>query len=784
LREIPLGGISTELFSPRDIAVSAERDHPLVVIEEAGRFLLVDGFRRFFALRAEGKTSAWALVKTWSRTQAKLERLRLNNPQRCTSLREELLILDDLHQKDGLSLHALCRGLGRRRSWVKRRLEIIDRLSPDAASALPESLFHLGVAEGLAALPTEEQTASALSIALAKLHAPEASRFLRLLQVRGEEERAALRENPRKSLEGLRSPAPLTPLESLVRLPRLLDRALAEVSREDHRQARPILLALIRRAQVALISLGGSTETAAERTQAVEEFVPLPTNPPKGGPDHDPTGDRRTRQEAPSSWPGHPLDRSPPGALPCHRAGDPEGQAAAHGGGDDGDEAAQSPRSLQGSGGVSPFGWLLRLPCPPKDPQGGIHRGPHDPRRLRAHSEGPSPAASGLRFETLPGEEAQQDWSPYRVSIDGKPAVIQLFSLILAWSRYQFLRAYRDQRFNSLLYGHVAAFRHFSGVPWRLVYDNQATITPFRIGGKPILNDQFSEFSRHYGFEVFVCLPGDKERKGKIERPFDYFEKAFLPTRIFHSLEDLNRQIERWLSGLDGPGEGNHREHGTTREVPYQRWLEEKEYLYPLPRTDHLPREVEERIVGPDLTISVLGNLYTVPPSVKGKKVWVSIGEGDLLVYDPKGEEVARHRLAEKKGGVVIDQAHYAALKRARKPIPLPQMEREFLGRFPNGGAFLAALKRTVSSIAPIHLREILGLARRWRVEEVEGAMARSLSDGTPTAGYVREVLRRIHPTGHLSDLETEVPRGLSLGPIDCGEASGYDGIFEPEGKE
>lgn len=388
-----------------------------------------------------------------------------------------------------------------------------------------------------------------------------------------------------------------------------------------------------------------------------------------------------------------------------------------------------------------------------------------------------------VRFETLPGEEAQQDWSPYRVSIDGKSGVIQLFSLILGWSRYQFLRVYRDQRFNSLLYGHVAAFRHFSGVPWRVVYDNQATITPFRIGGKPILNDQFSEFSKHYGFDVFVCLPGDKERKGKVERPFDYFEKAFLPTRIFHSFEDLNSQIDRWLSGLEGPGEGNLRKHGTTREVPYERWLEEKDYLYPLPATDHVPREVEERIVGPDLTISVLGNLYTVPPAVKGKKVWVSIGEGDLLVYDPKGEEVARHRLAEKKGGVVIDQAHYAALKRARKPIPLPHMESEFLGRFPSGGEFLTALKRTVSSIAPIHIREILALARRWRVEEVEAAMARALSDGTATAGYVREVLRRVHPTGHIADLPKEVPRGLSLGPIDCGEAGGYDGIFGPETK-
>ncbi|MBN1837789.1 MAG: hypothetical protein JW820_18170, partial [Spirochaetales bacterium] len=42
-----------------------------------------------------------------------------------------------------------------------------------------------------------------------------------------------------------------------------------------------------------------------------------------------------------------------------------------------------------------------------------------------------------VRFETAPAEEAQQDWSTYRVLVAGKQIVIQLFSMILCWSRYQ-----------------------------------------------------------------------------------------------------------------------------------------------------------------------------------------------------------------------------------------------------------------------------------------------------------------------------------------------------------
>jgi Mu transposase, C-terminal domain len=290
--------------------------------------------------------------------------------------------------------------------------------------------------------------------------------------------------------------------------------------------------------------------------------------------------------------------------------------------------------------------------------------------------------------------------------------------------------------------------------------------------------------AEHYGFKVHVCLPGDCQRKGKVERPFDYFEKSFLPTRTFESFEDLNRQIEGWLQGRDSPS-GNLREHQTTREVPYQRWLEEKAYLYALPASDHLPRLVETRLVHVDATISVLSNRYTVPVSLVGKRVWISLGEGDLEVHDERGKLVARHALQEGKCGLVIDEAHYQEIRRRKHAAPLPELEREFLARFPDGGQFFDALKLALRSLAPIHLRELLGIARRYRPAEVSSAMDEALRAGTPTAGYVREILSRRHPTGHLAELGTEVPKGLSLGPIDCGDTRIYGEIFnDPQGKE
>lgn len=391
------------------------------------------------------------------------------------------------------------------------------------------------------------------------------------------------------------------------------------------------------------------------------------------------------------------------------------------------------------------------------------------------------------RFETSPSEEAQQDWSPYRVILGGEEVTIQLFSMILCWSRYQFLRAYLNQQLPSLLYGHVAAFRHFEGIPWKIVYDRQSTITPFEIDGKPMLTEKFSAFKEHYGFEPLICAAGHKERKGKVERPFDYYERGFLPLRKFESLEDFNNQLKDWLDGVWDPEEGNHRKHGTTGEVPYKRWLEEKEYLYELPPTDHLPRRVETRLVKHDCTISVDGNLYTVPARVverRERQVWVAIGEEDFLVYDKRGELVARHKLSEEKGRLIIDQAHYAGIRRSKSARARPELEREFLERFPGSEEFLERLKLTVRSIAPIHLREILALARRYRRDEVKRALERAVSDATATAGYVRQLLGRRHPTGHLGNLDKESPKGLSLGAVDSGDPSGYDGIFDNEEQE
>ncbi|MFT5082643.1 MAG: transposase [Lentisphaeria bacterium] len=44
--------------------------------------------------------------------------------------------------------------------------------------------------------------------------------------------------------------------------------------------------------------------------------------------------------------------------------------------------------------------------------------------------------------------------------------------MVLSWSRQMFLQFYLNQRMESFLQGHVAAFEFFGGVPKVLLFDN------------------------------------------------------------------------------------------------------------------------------------------------------------------------------------------------------------------------------------------------------------------------------------------------------------------------
>ena len=389
------------------------------------------------------------------------------------------------------------------------------------------------------------------------------------------------------------------------------------------------------------------------------------------------------------------------------------------------------------------------------------------------------------RYEPAPGIEGQMDWSPYTVKIDGRPIKIHLFSIILSYSRYQYLEAFEDEKQDTLFQGHVEAFEAFQGVPTCILYDNQSPVVTGRLpSGVPLIHPRFESFARHYGFQTKACLPGNPERKGRVERPFGYFETNFLPLRAFDSMKDLRRQIQSWLNGEDAEPSGNFRLHGTTRRRPVDMWAEEERtLLIPLPPTPFLPTRVETRLVAKDCLISVLGNSFTVPPDYVGKEVTVLLSPKAIKVLNKRGEVIAGHEIPGGKGRMIIDPAHYALIKRARRYFPASQLEAFFLNAFPNRQPFLDGLKRHLKSIDHIHLLHLRTLLEHFTIQQVSEALELATGHGVFTATYIEELLKRRHPsqTGlRRFDERDEKPRGLNLGPVDPGSPDAYKDIFPP----
>ena len=82
-------------------------------------------------------------------------------------------------------------------------------------------------------------------------------------------------------------------------------------------------------------------------------------------------------------------------------------------------------------------------------------------------------AEAYLRLRTLPGEQAQVDWGHFgSVQIRRAKRPLMAFVMVLSWSRQIFLRFYLNQRMESFLRGHVAAFGTWGALPRVLLYDN------------------------------------------------------------------------------------------------------------------------------------------------------------------------------------------------------------------------------------------------------------------------------------------------------------------------
>jgi ParB family chromosome partitioning protein len=111
---------------------------PIIVIENQGRYLVIDGHKRIAALQQLGRDTVEAVVWEMSEADALvLERsLRMSEPD---SALEQGWLLQEMESRLGCSIEELARRFDRSKTWVASRLALVE--------TLPESVQQL-VREG------------------------------------------------------------------------------------------------------------------------------------------------------------------------------------------------------------------------------------------------------------------------------------------------------------------------------------------------------------------------------------------------------------------------------------------------------------------------------------------------------------------------------------------------------------------------------------------------------------------------------------------------------------
>jgi len=273
----------------------------------------------------------------------------------------------------------------------------------------------------------------------------------------------------------------------------------------------------------------------------------------------------------------------------------------------------------------------------------------------------PRTAGFEVRFETLPGEQAQVDFAHFEVEFADDPGVkrvVWLFSMVLGYSRLIWGRFVVHQDLQSVLRCHIAALEAIGGAPHEILYDRMKTaVIGEDADGLVVYNRALVDLARHYGFQPRACRPYRPKTKGKVERPFRYIREDFFLGGSFRNLDDLNAQLRHWLDTVANP-----RVHATTQRVVNEAFADEKPALKPLPLAPYRTVLNLERRVSHEGMVSIGGNLYSVPDTTRGRILDVHVCADEIRIFEA-GALIASHAPLEGRDQRRLDPAH-------RKPLP------------------------------------------------------------------------------------------------------------------
>ncbi len=361
----------------------------------------------------------------------------------------------------------------------------------------------------------------------------------------------------------------------------------------------------------------------------------------------------------------------------------------------------------------------------------------------RAHGIGVAPKERAGRYHFAPGEEMQLDTSPHTVELGGKPRKLQCASLTLCYSRMLFAQCFPTfNRFYAKTFL-VDALTSLGGAASRCIIDNSSIIIAQGTGRNAVAAPELAALAERFGFTFLAHELGDKNRSGRVERPFHYIEHNFYPGRTFADRLDLNRQLLAWCD------KANARPKEVLKKAkPLELFAAERPALKPLPPFVPEVYALHVRTVDVEGYVALHKNRYSTETHLIGREIEVRETK-DLVNIVFRHRVVTVHERAEDGAGLHLTlPAHRHTGRRyvKRHPAPVLPEEATLCAQGPEFIRFIDTVKtlqggrsrRTLLVLYRLFLdypteplREVLEQALRYRLtdlERIERMLLRRLS--------------------------------------------------------
>jgi transposase len=359
------------------------------------------------------------------------------------------------------------------------------------------------------------------------------------------------------------------------------------------------------------------------------------------------------------------------------------------------------------------------------------------------------------RIECDPGDEAQVDFGTGAplVGPDGKRKKTHVLRVVLSHSRKGYSEAVSRQTTDDFLRCLEGAFRHFGGVPRRIVLDNLKAAVTRADWFDPELNPKVRSFAEHYGTAFLPTRPYTPRHKGKVERGVDYVQENALRGRTFTGLEEQNHFLRDWELTV-----ADTRVHGTTRRHVGKHFAEvERPALLPLPLESFPSFREARRTVHRDGHVEVGRAYYSVPPEYLARRVWVRWDARLVRIFNDRMDQLEVHPRQE-PGRFSTRPAHIASEKvsgiERGAAWQLARVRR--LGPRSTGWAEGVVAARGVEAVRV--LMGLLSLAERHPVAAIERACGIASDYGAYRLRTIRKLIDRDAPKQETMPFMSEHP--------------------------